>query len=147
MHRLQCKCIIWYLISRSLILEINSHLVLVDAIYQIAYLIFFKLYRSSRFKTDFIKIRFKFLAVVVNSWGYLLFSLLSIIKCQDMLIFYWQHSRLHSISKNQMFYLKSNAMGATCGTGTAYLSGAPEFTFCFLWGSCCLIFGFRSNVL
>ena len=33
-------------------------------------------------------------------------------------------------------------MGATSGAGTAYPSGAPEFTPGFLWGSCYSIFSF-----
>jgi hypothetical protein len=33
-------------------------------------------------------------------------------------------------------------MGATSGAGTAYPSWALEFTPCFLWGSCYLIFSF-----
>ena len=35
-----------------------------------------------------------------------------------------------------------NTTGATSGTGTAYPSGAPEFTTGFLWGSCYSIFSF-----
>ena len=35
-----------------------------------------------------------------------------------------------------------NTMGATSGTGTAYLSGAPEFTPGFQWGSCYSIFSY-----
>jgi hypothetical protein len=31
---------------------------------------------------------------------------------------------------------KGNTTGATCGAGTAYLSGAPEITPSFLWGLC-----------
>ena len=33
-------------------------------------------------------------------------------------------------------------MGATCGAGSAYPSGAPEITLSFWWGSCCLVFSF-----
>ena len=29
-------------------------------------------------------------------------------------------------------FIKSNTTGATSGAGTAYLSGAPEFTYIFL---------------
>ena len=32
---------------------------------------------------------------------------------------------------------KSNTMGVTYGTGTDNPSGAPEFTLCFQYGSCC----------
>ena len=35
-----------------------------------------------------------------------------------------------------------NTTGATSGTGTAYPSGAPEFTSGFQWGSCYSIFSF-----
>ena len=37
--------------------------------------------------------------------------------------------------------------GATYGAGTAYPSGAPEFTPGFWWCSCCWIFSFPCNVL
>ena len=33
-------------------------------------------------------------------------------------------------------------MGVTSGSGTAYSSGAPEFTQYFLWGSCYSIYSF-----
>ena len=35
----------------------------------------------------------------------------------------------------------------TSGAGIAYLSGAPEFTPAFYWGSCCSIFSFMCSVL
>ena len=38
-------------------------------------------------------------------------------------------------------------MGSTSGTGTAYPSGAPEFTPGFWWGSCCSIVGGLCGVL
>ena len=37
--------------------------------------------------------------------------------------------------------------GATCGVGTVYPSGAPEFTTGFQCGSCCSIFNFLCGVL
>ena len=42
---------------------------------------------------------------------------------------------------------KSNTRGGTCGAGTAYTSGAQEFTLGFQWSLCCLIFSFMCNVL
>ena len=42
---------------------------------------------------------------------------------------------------------KSNTADTTCGTGTAYPSGAPEFTSGFKLGSCCLIFSLLCNDL
>ena len=35
----------------------------------------------------------------------------------------------------------------TTGTGTAYPSGAPDFTLECLWGSCCSTFAFLCSVL
>jgi hypothetical protein len=37
---------------------------------------------------------------------------------------------------------KTNMMGTTNGSGTAYPSVTPEFTPGFMWGSCCSIFSF-----
>jgi len=42
---------------------------------------------------------------------------------------------------------KSNTTGSTCGPGTAYSSGEPEFISCFQWGSYCPNFSFLCNVL
>jgi len=39
---------------------------------------------------------------------------------------------------------KSSMTGVTCGTETAYHSGAPEFT---PWGSCYSVFSFLCSVL
>ena len=47
----------------------------------------------------------------------------------------------------QLVCNQSNTTGATSGTGTAYPSGAPEFTPNFQWGSCYSIFCFMCNVL
>jgi len=42
----------------------------------------------------------------------------------------------------------SNAMCATSGAGTDYISAEPESNpICFLWDSCCSIFSFLSSVL
>jgi hypothetical protein len=41
---------------------------------------------------------------------------------------------------------KSDTYRVTCGWGHAYLSGAPEFTPSFTWGSCCSIFSFLCNI-
>ena len=41
----------------------------------------------------------------------------------------------------------SNTTSATCGTGSAYSSRAPEITTSFSWGSCCLVFSFLCCVL
>ena len=41
---------------------------------------------------------------------------------------------------------KSNTMGVTNGAGTAYSSGAPEFTHGYKWGSYCSIFSFLCSV-
>jgi len=40
-----------------------------------------------------------------------------------------------------------NTTCATSGAGTAYPPGVPEFTPCFLWGSCCTLFSFQCSVL
>ena len=40
-----------------------------------------------------------------------------------------------------------NTTGSISGAGTAYPSGAPEFTPGFQWDSCCSIFCFLCNVL
>ena len=40
-----------------------------------------------------------------------------------------------------------NTTGDTSGTGTAYPSGAPEFTMRFKWGSCYSIVSFIPYVL
>jgi hypothetical protein len=37
---------------------------------------------------------------------------------------------------------QTNTTGATSGAGTAYPSGAPEFTPGFVWGSCYSVFSF-----
>ena len=42
---------------------------------------------------------------------------------------------------------KSYTMGVTCGAGTAYPYGAPEFTSGFQWDSCCSVFSFLCSVL
>ena len=42
---------------------------------------------------------------------------------------------------------KSNTTDATCGTGPAHPSGAPEFTPDFQWRSCYSIVSFLRNVL
>jgi len=39
-------------------------------------------------------------------------------------------------------FCAKNTTGATRGAGTAYPSGAPEFTPGFKWGACCSIFSF-----
>ena len=46
-------------------------------------------------------------------------------------------------------FLKRNTTGTgvTCGAGTAYLSGGPEFTLGFKWCSYCSIFSFLCKVL
>ena len=41
----------------------------------------------------------------------------------------------------------SNTTGATCGTWSAYPSGAPEITPSFWSGSCCLFFSFPCCVM
>jgi hypothetical protein len=42
-------------------------------------------------------------------------------------------SSLGSLCEQEVNWVcnKSNTTGATCGAGTAYPSGAPEFTHCF----------------
>jgi hypothetical protein len=42
---------------------------------------------------------------------------------------------------------KSDTYRVTCGWGPAHLSGAPEFTLSFKWGSRCSIFSFLCNAL
>ena len=52
-------------------------------------------------------------------------------------LFINRKSDVHNILKLQI-----NTTGATSGAGTAYPSGAPEFTPGFQWGSCYPIYSF-----
>ena len=56
-------------------------------------------------------------------------------------------SVLFSFMTYHRVYNESNTTGATSGAGTAYPSGAHEFTLGLLWGSCYSIFSFMCNVL
>ena len=46
------------------------------------------------------------------------------------------------VTYHRVYNQKINTTGATNGAGTAYPSGAPEFTPDFQWGSCYSIFSF-----
>ena len=61
----------------------------------------------------------------------------------------WSHHNLVlcSFMTYHWVHNNNNTMGATCGTGTAYPPGAPEFTTGFPWCSCCSNFSFLYNVL
>jgi len=45
-----------------------------------------------------------------------------------------------------LMFNKSNTTGSTYGTGTAYLSRAPEFIPSLWWYTCCSIFCFLCNI-
>ena len=47
----------------------------------------------------------------------------------------------------KVFFSTCEITGATCGAGTAYLSGAPKFTPVFQWCSRCSIFSFVDRYL
>jgi hypothetical protein len=51
-----------------------------------------------------------------------------------------QNPVLFSFMTNHRVCSKSNTICATCGAGSAYPSGSPEFTCGFQCGWCCLIF-------
>jgi hypothetical protein len=60
--------------------------------------------------------------------------------CQNKLYnfdIYIQHNGILTV----VSYYTTDATG---GAGTAYPSGAPEFTPCFYWGSCYAIFSYMS---
>jgi hypothetical protein len=61
-----------------------------------------------------------------------------------------QHADINDtyvISEYCRAYNKSNITVVTGGAGTAYPSGAHEFTHGFWWGSCYSIFSFMCNAL
>ena len=73
--------------------------------------------------------------ILVRFKPYFILFLLNILKIFSLLMTY------HRVCN------WSNTTDITSGSGTAYPSGAPEFTPGFQWGSCCSMFRFLCRVL
>ena len=64
----------------------------------------------------------------------------------DMFYLSYTLSVLSSFMTYRRFCIYQYTTSGTSGAGTAYPSGAPEFTHGFLWGSCFSISSFMCNV-
>jgi hypothetical protein len=72
--------------------------------------------------------------VLLNLGGFML----SLVKIHE----YCDEKHFASMNENKSAKKSTPTTGATNGAGTAHLSGAPEFTHGFSWGSCYAIFSY-----